>query len=55
MPNITKLAALMEKINGELAWVGWASLYRLLSFCREYVLAFTELVEPLCQLQDAQP
>ena len=56
-PNITKLTALMEKSDGELAQFNWASLYGLLNFYREYVLAFAELVKLLCQLlgQDAQP
>ena len=54
-PNVTKLAALMEKMDGELARFNWASLYGLLNFYREYVPAFAELVEPLRQLlgQDA--
>ena len=57
MPNITKLAALIEKMDGELAWANRASLYGLLNFYREYVPAFAELVEPLRQLlgQDARP
>ena len=56
-PNITKLAALMEKTDGELARFNRASLYGLLNFYREYVPAFTELVEPLRQLlgQDEHP
>ena len=56
-PNVTKLASLKEKINGELAWFNWVSLYGLLNFYREYVPAFSELVKPLHQLlgQDAQP
>ena len=49
-PNITKLTTLLEKLDGELAWVNWASLYRLINFYREYILAFTKLVEPLHQL-----
>ena len=55
VPNITKLATLIEKMDGELAQVNWASLYGLLNFYREYVPAFAELVEPLRQLlgQDA--
>ena len=55
VPNVTKLAALIEKMDGELAWVNRASLYGLLNFYREYVPAFTELFEPLRQLlgQDA--
>ena len=36
-PNVTKLAALMEKTDGELAWFNRASLYGLLNFYREYV------------------
>ena len=56
-PNVTKLAALIEKMDGELARANRASLYGLLNFYREYVPAFNELVEPLCQLlgQDAHP
>ena len=56
-PNVTKLTALIEKTDGELAWFNRASLYGLLNFYREYVLAFTELGEPLCQLlvRDAHP
>ena len=49
-PNITKITALLEKIDGDLAQVNWASLYRLLKFYREYVPAFAKLVEPLHQL-----
>ena len=54
-PNI-KLATLIEKTDGELAWFNRVSLYGLLNFYREYIQAFTKLVEPLCQLlgQDAQ-
>ena len=56
-PNVTKLAALIEKTDGELARANRASLYGLLNFYREYVPAFAELVEPLRQLlgQDARP
>ena len=56
-PNVTKLTALIEKMDGELAWANRASLYGLLNFYREYVPAFAELVEPLRQLlgQDAHP
>ena len=45
----------MKKLDGELARFNWASLYGLLNFYREYVLAFAELFEPLRQLlgQDA--
>ena len=50
MPNITKLATLIEKMDGELARFNWASLDGLLNFYREYVPAFTELVKPLRQL-----
>ena len=55
-PNITKLTAFIDKLDGELAQLNWASLYGLLNFYREYVPAFTKLVEPLCQPmgQDAQ-
>ena len=49
-PNITKLAALIEKTDSELAQANRASLYGLLNFYREYVPAFAELVEPLRQL-----
>ena len=57
VPNVTKLTALMEKTDGELAQFNWASLYGLLYFYREYVPAFAELVELLRQLlgQDAHP
>ena len=56
VPNITKLTALMEKMDGELAWFNWVSLYGLPNFYREYVPAFTELVKLLGQLlgQDAR-
>ena len=56
VPHTTKLTALIEKLDGELAQFNWASLYGLLNFYREYVPACTELVELLCQLlgQDAQ-
>ena len=56
-PNVTKLAALIEKMDGELARANRASLYGLLNFYREYVPAFAELVKPLRQLlgQDARP
>ena len=37
VPNVTKLATLMEKTDGELARFNWASLYGLLNFYREYV------------------
>ena len=45
----------MEKMDNELARFNRASLYGLLNFYREYIPAFAELVEPLCQLlgQDA--
>ena len=45
-PNITKLTDLMEKKDGELAWINWASLYELLDFYREYMLAFGNLAKP---------
>ena len=56
-PNVTKLATLIKKIDGELAQANRASLYGLLNFYREYVPAFAELVKSLCQLlgQDAHP
>ena len=56
LPNVTKLTTLIEKSDGELARLNWASLYRLLNFCKEYVPAFAKLVEWLHQLlgQDAQ-
>ena len=55
-PNVTKPTALLEKPDYELAQFNWASLYGLLNFYREYVPAFTELVELLHQLlgQDAR-
>ena len=55
MPSVTKLTALIEKMDGELARVNRASLYGLLNFYREYVPAFAKLVKPLRQLlgQDA--
>ena len=48
---------MIEKTDGELARANRASLYALLNFYREYVLAFAELVKPLRQLlgQDAHP
>ena len=57
VPNVTKLATLIEKMDGELGRVNWASLYGLLNFYREYVPAFAELVDPLHQLlgQEARP
>ena len=56
MPNITKLTGLIDKLDGELAPFNRVSLYGLLDFYREYVLAFAELVKPLHQLlgQDAR-
>ena len=56
VPNITKLTTLIEKSDGELAQINWASLYGLLNFYREYVPAFAKLVKLLRQLlgQDAQ-
>ena len=56
-PNITKLAALIEKTDSELEQANRASLYGLLNFYRECVPAFAELVKPLHQLlgQDAHP
>ena len=56
-PNVTKLAALIKKTDGEPARANRASLYGLLNFYREYVPAFAELVEALRQLlgQDAHP
>ena len=50
VPNTTKLTHLMENSDGELAWFNWVSLYGLLNFYREYVLAFAELVKLLYQL-----
>ena len=57
MPNITKLTALLEKSDGELAPFNQASLYGLLNFYIEYIPAFAELLKLLCQLlgQEAQP
>ena len=49
-PNVTKLAALMVKMDGELARFNWASFYVLLNFYREYIPAFTKLVKPLHEL-----
>ena len=48
VPNVSKLAALIEKMEGELAWCNRVSFYGLLNFYREYVPAFAKLVEPLC-------
>ena len=48
-PNVTKLTTFLEKLNRELAWVNQASLYGLLNLYREYILTFTDLVEPLFQ------
>ena len=31
-PNITKLTTLLDKLDDELAWFNWASLYGLLNF-----------------------
>ena len=42
-----KLTILIEKIDSDLAWANWASLYRLVNFYREYILAFAELVKLL--------
>ena len=55
IPNITKLTTLLKKSDSELAQIDWVSLYRLLGFYREYILAFAKLVELLYQLlgQDA--
>ena len=46
----------MEKLDGDLAQFNQASLYGLLTFYREYILAFAELVNSLRQLlgQDTQ-
>ena len=56
-PNIINLAAIVKKINSELAQVNWVFLYGLLNFYKEYILAFTELIKLLCQLfgQGTQP
>ena len=48
LPNVTKLTALLEKLDGELAQANQVSLYGLLNFYREYIPDFTELIEPLC-------
>ena len=50
VPNITKLAALLEKMDGELVQFNRASLYGLLNFYREYIPAFAKLVQTLRQL-----
>ena len=34
-PNVIKLAILMEKLDGQLAWVNWASLDVLLNIKKE--------------------
>ena len=56
VPNVTKLTTLLEKSDSKLAHLNWASLYGLLNFYREYILAFTKLLKLLCQMlaQDAQ-
>ena len=56
-PNIEKLHALVSKTNEELGRMLHLSLYGLLNFYREYVLAFAKLVEPVRRLlwQDAHP
>ena len=57
VPNVEKLHALVFKTDEELGRMSHPSLYGLLNFYREYVLAFAELVEPLRRLiqQDARP
>ena len=57
VPKLTKLATLIEKMDGELARFNRASLYGLLNFYRECVPAFAKLVELLRQLlgQDTRP
>ena len=52
MPNITKITAFLDKLDGELAQFNWASLYGLLNFYREYIPAFAKLVKLLHQLLD---
>ena len=54
-PNVTKLTTFLEKSDGELALLNWASLFGLLNFYREYVLAFAKLLEPLRQLLGQEP
>ena len=48
---------MIRKMDGELAWLNWASLYRLFEFYRVYVPDFANLVELLHQLlsEDTQP
>ena len=56
-PNVEKLHALITKTDEELGRMSRPSLYGLLNFYREYVPAFTKLVDPLRRLlwQDARP
>ena len=55
-PNVKKLQVLIAKTDKELGRMLRPSLYGLLNFYREYILAFTKLVEPLRRLlwQDAR-
>ena len=56
-PCTTKIEALQQATDSQLAGMNRASLYGLLNFFREYVANFAEMTEPLRELlgQDARP